>query len=99
MRVGYHTDWASSFPFEQLGLPNNYDQPIPALMIFGFESDATFLRVSGARLYAGVELAEERLKEQADERGLPLAAYRSMLQRLYREKFHRPSATSVEQAE
>lgn len=24
MRVGYHTDWASSFPFEELGLPDNY---------------------------------------------------------------------------
>ena len=99
MRVGYHTDWASSFPFEQLGLPNNYDQPIPALSVFGFESDATFLRVSGARLYAGVELADERLRERAAEQGLPLSVYRGMLQRLYRERFHRPNATSVEQVE
>lgn len=99
MRVGYHTDWASSFPFEQLGLPNNYDQPIPALAFFGFESDATFLRVAGARLYGGVELAEERLRERAAELGLPLSAYRSKLQRLYRERFHHPSATSVEQVE
>ena len=96
MRVGYHTDWASSFPFEQLGLPNNYDQPIAALAVFGFESDETFLRVSGARLYAGVELAEERLRERAAERGMPLAAFRSMLQRLYRERFQRPSTASVE---
>ena len=96
MRVGYHTDWASSFPFERVGLPNNYDQPIPALAILGFESDATFLRVSGARLYAGVELAEERLEERAAERGMPLAAYRSSLQRLYRTRFHHPNATSVE---
>jgi len=99
MRVGYHTDWASSFPFEQLGLPDNYDQPIPALSIFGFESDATFLRVSGSRLYAGVELAEERLRERAAEQGVPLAAYRGSLQRLYRERFHRPNATAAEPAE
>jgi N-acetylmuramoyl-L-alanine amidase len=99
MRVGWHTDWASSFPFEQLGLPNNYDQPIPAVSIFGFESDATFLRVSGARLYAGVELAEEHLRDRAAERGVALPAYRAVLQRLYREKFHRPSAVSVEQSE
>jgi len=99
MRVGYHTDWASSFPFEQLGLPDNYAQPIPALSIFGFESDATFLRVSGSRLYAGVELAEERLRERAAEQGVPLAAYRGSLQRLYRERFHRPNATAAEPAE
>jgi hypothetical protein len=99
MRVGYHTDWASSFPFEQLGLPNNYDQPIAALSLFGFESDAAFVRLSGARLYAGVELAEERLRERAEEQGLPIGAYRSRLQRLYRERFHHPSARSAEQAE
>jgi len=99
MRVGYHTDWASSFPFERLGLPNNYDQPIPALFVFGFQSDATFLRVSGARLYAGVELAEERLREHAAERGLTVPLYRSLLQRLYRDRFHRPSTASAEQSE
>ena len=25
MRVGYHTDWASGFPYESIGLPNNYE--------------------------------------------------------------------------
>jgi hypothetical protein len=99
MRVGYHTDWASSFPFEQLGLPNNYDQPIAALAAFGFAADATFLHVAGTRLYAGVDLAEERIRERATERGVPVEAYRNSLQRLYRQKFHRPTATSVEKAD
>src|SRR6185436_3491292 len=44
MRIGFHTDWASSFPFEELGLPNNYGQPIPAMWAFGFDADAQFRR-------------------------------------------------------
>ncbi len=99
MRVGYHTDWASSFPFEQLGLPNNYDQPLAALSAFGFEADAAFLRVAGSRLYAGVDLAEGRLRERAADRGLAVGVYRSTLQRLYRDRFHHPGSVGVETAE
>ncbi|HYW42322.1 MAG TPA: peptidoglycan recognition family protein [Bryobacteraceae bacterium] len=89
MLVGWHTDWASSFPFEKLGLPDNYARPLPALTAFGFEYDETFVRLAGTRLYAGVEMAEERLREQAAERGLTFEAYRKTLQRLYREKIGR----------
>jgi len=96
MRVGFHTDWASSFPFEQLALPNNYDQPIAALAQFGFEADADFLRLGGARLAVGVDLAEDHLREIAAQRGVALGAYRTGLQRLYRQKFHHPSAAPVE---
>lgn len=99
MHVGYHTDWASSFPFEQLGLPDNYDQPIAALSAFGFQADATFLQIGGTRLTAGVDLAEERLRLRAADRGLPLAAYRGMLQRLYRERFYHPGATVIGHAD
>ncbi|MBZ5622235.1 MAG: peptidoglycan recognition protein family protein [Acidobacteriia bacterium] len=92
MRIGYHTDWASSFPFEALGLPNNYAQPIPALLAFGFEADREYRRVGGLRLSAGVDLAEERLRERAAERGLSTRAYRRQLQQLYHERFHQPVA-------
>ena len=37
LRIGYHLDWASSFPFDQLGLPDNYALPLPAVSVFGFE--------------------------------------------------------------
>lgn len=95
MRVGWHTDWASSFPFEKLGLPDNYTLPLPALTAFGFDYDAAFVRLGGARLLAGVELAEGRLREAAAERGLAVEAYRRTLQRLYRERLGRlPHATS-----
>jgi hypothetical protein len=42
MRIGYHTDWASSFPFAALGLPDNYAQPPAALLAAGFEADPAF---------------------------------------------------------
>jgi hypothetical protein len=99
MRVGYHTDWASSFPFEQLGLPNNYDQPTAAVTSFGFEADAVFLRIAGSRLYNGVDLAEEKLRERAADRGLEIGVYRGMLQRLYRERFHHTGAAVAENVE
>jgi hypothetical protein len=90
MRIGFHTDWASSFPFEELGLPNNYAQPLPALVVFGFQADDEYRRVGGTRLAAGVELAEERLRERATERDLSVTAYRRGLQRIYQEHFHHP---------
>jgi hypothetical protein len=36
MQVGYHTDWAAGFPFEALGLPDNYELALPSLWAFGF---------------------------------------------------------------
>lgn len=84
MRVGFHTDWASSFPFAQLGLPDNYARPLPALTAFGFEYDATFLRWAGTRLYAGVELAERELDRNAAASGLTATALRKALQKRYR---------------
>jgi N-acetylmuramoyl-L-alanine amidase len=86
MRVGWHTDWASAFPFEKLGLPNNYALALPALAQFGFEYDDNFVRLAGTRLFAGVELAEEQLQQRAAERGLSMDAWRKTLQRQYREK-------------
>ncbi len=84
MRVGYHTDWASNFPFEQVGLPNNYERPLPALVEFGFEYDPAFLNWAGTRLHAGVALAEETVRRRAAAAGLRLPAYRKLLRERYR---------------
>jgi hypothetical protein len=86
MRIGYHTYWASSFPFEEVGLPNNYAKPIPAMWAFGFDADAHFLRATGSRMSAGVDLARRRLQQEADESNLSVAVYRKLLQQSYREK-------------
>lgn len=84
MRVGYHTDWASSFPFAQLGLPDNYARPLPALTEFGFEYDATFVHWAGTRLYAGVELSEQEIARDAAASGMTPAGLRKMLRKRYR---------------
>jgi hypothetical protein len=82
MRVGYHTDWASSFPFAQLGLPDNYARPLPAMVTFGFEYDETFAARAGTRLFTGVELAEQELAREAA--GRPVAELRKALRKRYR---------------
>ena len=86
MQVGYHTDWASSFPFEQLGLPDNYAKSLPALSVFGFEYDSNFLRSAEGRMYTGIELAMEELRDRAARAGRTPDEYRRGLQKRYRDK-------------
>jgi hypothetical protein len=83
MRVGYHTDWASSFPFNGVGLPDNYARPLPALVLFGFEAHRSFDHVAGARMAAAVDLSEQQEHEQAAAAGLSMHAYRKSLQNRY----------------
>jgi hypothetical protein len=94
MRVGYHTDWASSFPFAQLGLPDNYARPLPALTEFGFEYDATFVHWAGTRLYAGVELAEQELIRDAAAAGVTPVKWRKMLRKRYRARLAQALGTN-----
>jgi len=86
MQVGYHTDWSSSFPFEQVGLPNNYARPSPSIAMFGFAYDSAFLQRAGTQLYAGMEAGERQLREAARKSGMTLAGYRQTLRKRYQEK-------------
>jgi len=83
MRAGYHTDWASSFPFGSVGLPDNYARPLPALVLFGFEADRSFDRAAGVRMAAAVDLSEQEQQQQAAAAGLSLREYRKTLQNRY----------------
>jgi hypothetical protein len=83
MRVGYHTDWAANFPFEALGLPNNYDEPIQAVTTFGFQCDAAFLNRASERLRKAAQISEQMLLGRAAAEGLSLAPYRHQLHRQY----------------
>lgn len=83
MQIGYHVDWASSFPFEKLGLPDNYATPSPAVAMFGFAFDATFEQRAGVRLAAGALEADRGLIERAKSAHLSLDAYRKALHRRY----------------
>ena len=79
MQIGYHTDWGSGFPFERLGLPDNYARPLPSLALFGFRYDSTFAHRVGARLAESAELAERQLGDRARAAGLSPDAYRKLL--------------------
>ncbi|HOL71358.1 MAG TPA: peptidoglycan recognition family protein [Bryobacteraceae bacterium] len=82
-RVGYHTDWARDFPFAQLGLPDNYLQPLPSLTFFGFDADASFVKLAGPDLRHAVSLAQAQVRHAAAGRGIPVARYRAELQEAY----------------
>jgi hypothetical protein len=83
MQIGYHVDWASSFPFERLGLPDNYATPSPAVSLFGFGYDASFEQRAGVRLAAGAVAADRGLNERAKSAHMSLAAYRKALHARY----------------
>ena len=83
-RLGYHTDWAAKFPFREIGLPDNYNLPPAAVWLFGFGYDGALVRASGAPYWKGLLLAEDQLRQNATARGVPLAAWRSEMQRRWR---------------
>jgi hypothetical protein len=83
MQIGYHVDWASSFPFEKLGLPDNYATPSPAVSLFGFDFDASFAQRAGGRLALGASDADRGLVQRAQAAHLSPAAYRKVLHQRY----------------
>ena len=83
MQIGYHVDWASSFPFERLGLPDNYATPSPAIALFGFAFDAGFEQRAGVRMAAGALDAARAVAARAEASHLSLAAYRKELRKRY----------------
>ena len=85
MRIGWHSDWGSNFPFKDVGLPDNYEIPNPALYLFGFEYDPAYIKSTGPDLWKGLALAEERRRESAAERGVTMAEYRKILQQTYQD--------------
>jgi hypothetical protein len=97
MQVGYHRDWASSFPFEKLGLPDNYPTPLPSLWAFGFDYNPEFLHWAGGRIGTGVQLAEDRLNQRAAEAGVTPRAYQRSLQKRYRARLEEVRRANAEQ--
>ena len=85
MLVGYHTDWAGNFPFQEIGLADNYTAPIAAILVFGFDYNQIFVHATGWRLWRGLSLAEDRLRAAAESRGLSLSLYRALLRKRYKD--------------
>jgi hypothetical protein len=86
MRVGYHVDWASGFPFEALGLPDNYAAALSSVWAFGFEWDEAFRNAAGMRLRVGMDSAAQIRNDRAIAAGGGPFAYRKQLEREYRRK-------------
>ena len=84
LRIGYHVDWASSFPFDQLGLPDNYALPLPSVSLAGFEFDADFEHKAGVRVFQEAQLAEQILRDRAAAANVEVPVYRRGLQKRYR---------------
>ncbi len=81
--IGAHTDWGVNFPYDHMGLPDNYRIPPPAMTLFGFSYDSTYLSVSEARLWAGLLVGQEQVRKDASEQQVPLARYRTLLRKQY----------------
>jgi hypothetical protein len=80
--IGHHRDWARGFPFEAMGLPNLYAQPLPSVALFGFEYDREFLEAVGTP-WAGLADAEQQFAATAREQNLTVADLRRERQALY----------------
>lgn len=83
-RIGAHTDWASNFPFGEVGLPDNYLRTSPAMLAFGFQYDDDYKLATGARMWKGLEASDQRLAADAASAGRPVAEHRNQLKRRYR---------------
>jgi len=84
MTIGHHTDGAGDFPFGQLGLPDNYAQPLPSLFLFGFDFNSDFLMLAGTRMWKGLLLADERLRREAEAQHLTIGQHKAVLRERYR---------------
>jgi len=83
MRIGYHTDWAGNFPFSEIGLGDNYQQPLASVYAFGFDYDTIFVQSTGRRLWEGLRVSDEQVKLQASVLGIPVPAYKRILRQRY----------------
>ncbi len=84
MRIGFHTDWAASFPFEQFGLHSGYSAAVPSVALFGFDYDRQFLDAIGGEPWPGLIAAEESIRSEAHDRGEGAETYRRELRERYR---------------
>jgi hypothetical protein len=87
MRVGFHTDWISGFPFAALGLPDNYSEPLPAIWAFGFDYDSTFASHADPAMKSAIAAAETSLTSPGYRKTLR-ERYRQMLDEVTRSEAH-----------
>ncbi len=85
MLAGLHVDWAAGFPFEAVGLTDNYTVPSPVIWSLGFDYDAHFKSQAGEPLRGAIDDAETIVSAKAAAAGVSRTVYRERLRRRYRE--------------
>lgn len=78
--IGHHLDWATGFPFTEIGLRDKYLEPPASIAEFGFRYDKAFQQAIGGKLWPGISLAEARLKARAADSGISVDALKRQLQ-------------------
>ncbi len=85
MKLGNHTDWAHSFPFKAVGLPDNYALAPAALWVLGFSYDEDLIQRSAGQKWPGLSAADTLFARYAADHKQTPAQYRLALQRRYKE--------------
>jgi hypothetical protein len=96
MQLGYHTDWAVAFPFRELGLRDGYEEPNPAVALFGFGYGEDLMAVLGGKPWPGLVAAELQLVKDAASAGQSPAAYRRTLRGKYRKSVEAARGSAAE---
>jgi hypothetical protein len=84
-QAAYHYDWATGFPFAAIGLPDNYQMPMPSLWLFGFTWDPSLVNLTGGPYWNGLLMGQDRLRQSAAARGLSVEQYRLARGRVLRQ--------------
>jgi hypothetical protein len=93
-RVGYHTDWADSFPYRSMGLPDNYGLPPASIQLFGFELDEP---LRGMSIEQGALLAETLVQREALSLRTSLTDHRARLRARWREALSLAAKAGLEE--
>jgi hypothetical protein len=96
-QAGYHTDWAAHLPFRELGLRDNYSQPLPSVVLFGFAADSSFSNDASPVLRQALIVAEKAIQQEAAARNLPVDRYRETLQERYKDTIRAVAAGTATQ--
>jgi len=85
MRIANHMDWARGFPWSSLGLPDNYNLPVPSVAVFGFAHDQSLTQALGGKDWNGLAVADSKIMEDAAAQSATQIRYRGMLRHRYQE--------------
>ncbi len=76
MLIGYHMDWRGRFPFQKVGLPDNYQAVLASVAEWGFTYDSPFVDELGGQVWPGVRRSRSLCRREAALRQLSVKRYR-----------------------